>query len=256
MIYVFKKTVAFFLFPYRIGLFMILVGLVLLWSTKRQKTGRWLASIGLGILCIASIGLVSNPMLNRLESRYPPITEFGPYQDVNWVVVLGGGAYPEGNLALLDRLTVETLTRLTEGIRILRQLQPSARILLSGGNPSGKVVEARAMQAAAVALGMENSRLVIEEKSWDTKDQARLIKDIVGQERCILVTSARHMPRAAALFRKQGLQVIPAPVGVIVKDPDESRPQDYLPGVGSLGRTEKAIYEYLGTAWARLRGQM
>ncbi|MCP3952977.1 MAG: envelope biogenesis factor ElyC, partial [Desulfobacterales bacterium] len=93
------------------------------------------------------------------------------------------------------------------------------------------------------------------DQSVDTKDQARLVRDTVGEEKFILVTSARHMARAFALFSKQGMNPVPAPVGMIVKE-DGFGPTAYMPGAGSLMRTERAVYEYLGIAWAWLRGQV
>jgi uncharacterized SAM-binding protein YcdF (DUF218 family) len=254
--YLFKKTVAFFLFPYRIGLFLILAGIIFLWFTRKQKAGKWFVSVGLGLLVIVSVGIVSDPLLGRIENRYPAL-ELNPHHaDANWVVVLGGGAYASEKLSTLDRLSFESLTRLTEGIRILRQLKLPAKIILSGGNPSGKVIEAHEMKTAAVALGVETGRMVIEDQSVDTKDQVRFVRDMVGEEKFILVTSARHMPRAFALFSKQGMNPVPAPVGMIVKEEGGFGPAALLPGAGRLMRTELAVYEYLGIAWTWLRGQV
>ena len=251
-----KKTIAYFIFPYRIGLLLILTGALLLWFSRKQKAGKVFVSIGLGLLVIVSLKVVSDPMLSRLENRYPPLIHVNHLKNVPWVVVLSGGAYPAGDLPILDRLSKESLTRLAEGIRILNLLEPPAKIVLSGGNPTGSVVESQVMSQAAVALGLDADKIVIEDQSRDSKDQARFVKDIIGGDTFILVTSANHMPRAAALFTKQGLTPIPAPAGVIVKDRDSLSPTAILPGSGSLGRTERAIYEYLGIAWAWLRGQV
>ena len=45
-----------------------------------------------------------------------------------------------------------------------------------------------------------------------------VVKEIVGKDKFILVTSASHMLRAMALFRKQGMEPIPAPTDYMVKE--------------------------------------
>ncbi|MEE9555831.1 MAG: ElyC/SanA/YdcF family protein, partial [Candidatus Adiutricales bacterium] len=90
-----------------------------------------------------------------------------------------------------------------------------------------------------------------------TKDQARIIKKIVGSERVILVTSASHMPRSMALFEKQGMRPIPAPTNFLaVKRSEKRKLKDFLPTAGAAFKTERAFHEYLGLAWAKIRGQI
>jgi uncharacterized SAM-binding protein YcdF (DUF218 family) len=64
------------------------------------------------------------------------------------------------------------------------------------------------------------------------------------------------MPRSMALFRNQGMDPIPAPTDFLVKKGQRFGPGIFFPGAGELVRTERAVYEYLGMAWARLRRQM
>ena len=112
------------------------------------------------------------------------------------------------------------------------------------------------MAAVAKALGVKQEDLVLESESKDTIDEARIIKSIVGNDKFILVTSASHMPRSMGMFKKLGMQPIPAPTGYMVKEKQGISPGDFFPGSDGLRRTEGVIYEYLGLLWAKLRGQI
>jgi uncharacterized SAM-binding protein YcdF (DUF218 family) len=98
--------------------------------------------------------------------------------------------------------------------------------------------------------------VILESLSKDTKDEARLIKNIVGNDRFVLVTSASHMPRSMALFKKLGMQPIPAPTDYWVKERQGISPAMFFPSSNGLRKAERAFYEYLGLAWANLRGQI
>ena len=69
----------------------------------------------------------------------------------------------------------------------------------------------------------------------------------------LLVTSATHMPRAIASFRKSGLDVAPWPADVRGGYPPTSV-FDFLPDANALEMTTAAIKEWLGLAVYRLRG--
>jgi uncharacterized SAM-binding protein YcdF (DUF218 family) len=83
-----------------------------------------------------------------------------------------------------------------------------------------------------------------------------MIAKMIGRERFILVTSAAHMPRSMALFRKRGLEPIPAPADFRAPETQSSGPSRFFPGAGALGQTQTALHEYLGLAWAWLRGEI
>src|SRR5690606_5665056 len=65
------------------------------------------------------------------------------------------------------------------------------------------------------ALGVGRERLILENQSRDTFENAqftrRLVQPVEG-ETWLLLTSAFHMPRSMELFRKAGFQVTPWPV--------------------------------------------
>ena len=124
-----------------------------------------------------------------------------------------------------------------------------------GGAGFGSTVESEVMAETAVSLGVNRQGILIETNSRDTEDQAREVKKIVGSERFVIVTSALHMPRVMALFKKQGLRPIPAPTDFWIKKTSGFHPKNYFPGADNLKMTERVVHEYLGLIWAKLRGQ-
>ena len=115
---------------------------------------------------------------------------------------------------------------------------------------------AKVMADVASVLGISENDIVLEPDSKDTKDEAVLIQKIVENEKFILVTTASHIPRSMALFKKRGMQPIPAPIDHWVKERQRISPGSFFPSTGELRKAERAIHEYLGLVWAKIRGQI
>lgn len=254
-----KKIVAPFLFPLPLSLLVSFAGLWLLFFTARRRTGKILVLLGVLILALLSFPPISSRIIAPLEQQYgvySPASFQAVSDPVAYVVVLGGGHVSDSSLPVTSRLSDASLVRLAEGIRVCRK-NPGSKLIVSGGAVFDPVPEAMTMAEAAKTLGMQGSDVIMESDSKDTKDQARLIKSIVGKGRLVLVTSASHMPRAMALFRKQGMDPIPAPAGRGAYNKKRHwSPGLLFPTADALKKSERAVYEYLGILWAKLRGQM
>jgi uncharacterized SAM-binding protein YcdF (DUF218 family) len=174
---------------------------------------------------------------------------------VRWVVVLGGGSSSDADFPAAMRLSEGSLARLVEGVRLQRQL-PGGRLLLSGGSVFGSDPDAETMRALAVELGVDPASLDLDPVSPDTETQAEVVHARLGAEEFFLVTSASHMPRALALFRKAGTNPLPAPTHFLTQKDRGIAPSEFFPGSGGLRRAEATIYEYLGLAWAKVRGRI
>ena len=250
-----KKIVTPFFLPVSVCVEVLLLGLILLWFTRLQKTGKVIVTIGFIILTGLSYGPVSEALLRPLEYKYPPLLNSDHLTEVKWVVVLGGGHVSNPKIPVTSRISSSALYRLVEGIRHYRQ-RPGRKLILTGGVIFDPVSHAEVLSEVAQAIGVNKQDIVLEQHSMDTKDEALYVKALVGKGRFILVTSAAHMPRSMALFRNQGMDPIPAPTGYIVKEGRGLGPGIFFPGAGELLDTERAVYEYLGMAWAKLRGQI
>ena len=129
-------------------------------------------------------------------------------------------------------------------------------MILSGGSGFDPIPNAKIMADIAMDLGVNEKDIILESKSKDTKDEAILIKPLVDNEPFILVTCASHMPRSISIFKKLGMNPIPAPTGHKVKERRGLSPGSFFPNALSLHKSERAFYEYLGILWAKLRGQI
>ena len=89
--FLFKKIVAPLFFPVPLCLELLLLGLILLWFTKKQKAGKIIVSVGVGLIILFSYGTVQDILLRSLENKYPSLINLQDVDDLKWVVVLGGG---------------------------------------------------------------------------------------------------------------------------------------------------------------------
>jgi len=255
-----KKIISPLLLPLPFCSVLLIFGLILLWSGRRQKAGKLFVSTGALLLILLGYGVLTRWLLLPLERQYSPIltatTVTSPDgQPVKWIVVLGGGGVYSSQLPSPSQLSNASLARLIEGIRLHRQI-PSSKLILSEGNifDSGPVGEI--MGTVAQDLGVGREVLVLETQSRDTEAQANLILPLVGTERFFLVTSASHMPRSMALFKKLGMNPIAAPTDFASLSAESWQPSAVYPSAGGLRRAELAVHEYMGLAWAKLRGKL
>ena len=259
--FLFKKLLSGLLFPLPVSIELLAAGLSLLWFTRRQKAGKVIATTGLALLMLSSNWSFSTWVMSSLEDRYPPVMKAAAVSaqvssPPKFVVVLASGFTFDPSLPSIAQLGATTLARLAEGIRIYRQV-PGSKIIVSGGKVFSPAPVAQAMAKTAEGLGVNPQDLLLEMKSMDTAEEARLLKPIVGEEPFVLVTSAWHMPRAMALFRHAGLHPLPDPTDYLAESGKEVAPEDYFyPTVRSLRKTTNAVYEQLGMLWERLRGQL
>ena len=262
--FLFKKVVASWLLPLPLCLGLLFIGLGLLWFTRRQRSGKILVSAGAGLLLVLSYSAFPDMALRPLELKYPPVADLDAGSGVElkggrflgagtYIVVLGGGISSDATLPVTSQIESESLSRLLEGVRLYRA-EPGRKLILSGGPVFSPISESQVMSRVALIMGVNPWDMLQESVSRDTEEEARLLKPMVGRERFFLVTSAAHMPRAMALFRRQGLEPVAAPVGLPAQQTAPWSPGDFFPSSHSLQRTEIALHEYLGLAWAWLRG--
>jgi uncharacterized SAM-binding protein YcdF (DUF218 family) len=253
-----KKIVALFLYPVGLCLVILILGLFCLWAARRQRLGKVLVTLGTLVLLLCSTALISSWLLVPLEQRYPallhPETVSWEPKDAaspKWIVVLGGGHRSDPGLPANSQISAAALSRVVEGVR-LHKAVPGSKLLFSGGVVFDPVPEAEVMAQVAMLLGVKLQDILLESDSRDTAQEAEIIANMIGREKFILVTSASHMPRSMALFRRRGLEPVPAPTDFLAPKAPSSGPGRFLPGVASLERTQTAVHEYLGLAWAWL----
>lgn len=260
--FLFKKIVAPLFTPMTLILELFLIGLVLLWFTKRQKTGKVVITCGALMLAILSYGSFSDLLLIPLERQYPPLmiesadsASSDSIHSVKWIVLLGGGHIADPRVPVTSQISNESLTRLVECLRIHR-LIPGSKIIISGGAVYDSSSEASTLAKVAEVLSVNARDIVLDDLSRDTEEQAQNISSIVAHDRFVLVTSACHMPRSMNIFERAGLNPIPAPTDHLVKERQMKSPEDFYPSSVGLVKAEHAMHEYLGLLWLRMRNRM
>ena len=261
--FIIKKIISLFFDPATIALIFLVLGLILLFFTRRQKAGRFSVAIGTLIFGIFSYGVIADYLLKPLENAHRPLPmqlfsgelKNNPAANAGWIVVLGGGVTSDDTIPITSQLGDASLVRLVEGIRLHKRL-PRSKLVFVGGKVFGKKAEAEALAELARDLGIEGKDIIMLTDAKDTKDSALSVKDLVGKDKHVLVTSASHMPRSVSLFRKQGLDPTPAPTNHQVSKESGFRPGVFFPSGNNLRKSQSALHEYLGTLWAKLRGQI
>ena len=217
-------------------LLLAILGLLLV--KRRPRLGRACLILAIGSLWLLLTPRVSD-VLSGLAEHYPPL-DLRSAAGAQAIVILGGGGQrdmaPEYGGPAADSLLLE---RLSYGAYVARKT--GLPILVTGFH-----IEATAMQATLRRNFGIDPRWV-DGDAFDTfsnaGDSARLLK-ADGIRRIILVTHATHMWRAVHEFTAAGLEVIPAPMGMLAaREPGMFR---YVPEVNALLRSCTAINELLG----------
>lgn len=252
-LFLIKKIISDLLYPYSISLLLLTVGIAMLFMEDRLKTGRILAAVGLALLLVQSIPLVPNTLAGNAGHYYPPIlggADIPP--EVRWVVVLSGATIDDPKLPVSSRNVGDTLHRVVEGV-VLAWKIPDARLLLAGGGVEGGGGADTVMAEMARELRFPPERIVIEGKGRDTEEQTRLIAQLVGKDKLLLVTSLRHMPRAMALFKGYGMDPLAAPAAYPASSQD-TMADLLIPRPGAAAGTASIAHELMGEAWFKLKG--
>jgi uncharacterized SAM-binding protein YcdF (DUF218 family) len=144
-----------------------------------------------------------------------PLSGLGVSHGVPDGILLGGAVDASGpdEQAVLNE-AAERLVVVPE----LARRYPNTRILFSGGNSAlmdGGSAEAEFAARLLESLGVERSRITLEDRSRNTVENAVFSKALIqpkSGDRWLLVASAYHMPRAIGVFRKAGFPAEPYPV--------------------------------------------
>lgn len=238
--------------------FLPLLGLLGLVLVARRKRIGWLLSVvafaGLWLLSCqgTAVWLARNAL-----PQYPPITAAQlKARQVQAIVVLGGGIYPQAPEYGTAQPGPSTAARLRYGIWLSRQT--GLPLGFSGG--SGWVAGETASNTEAEVAGrvaQEDYGITLrwlENQSRDTAQNAQLIAPLLkrdGVMRIAVVTDALHMPRAMAEFDRTGLVLTPAPMGYPL--PTKSDLLQWLPSSDGIYSSTRVIHEMLGLAAARYR---
>ena len=184
-----------------------------------------------------------------LEKEYDFIILLGGYSDFQ--TAMGKSEFQLG-LKGGNRL-ITALNLYNKGI--------GKKIILTGG--SGKLLGDKYGEAEYVApflktLGLPDSAFIVENKSRNTWENAIFSKQIVDSlkkdAKCLLVTSALHMPRSKACYDKAGLPTTIYPTDYYRQKHDNLVKLFLEPSSSKLFAWEALIHEWIGVITYKIKG--
>ncbi|MDR3577412.1 MAG: YdcF family protein [Anaerolineaceae bacterium] len=258
-----SKFLPLLVYPVGLAGILTIAGLVV---KKRKRLQSAILITAVVILWIGGNHWVAFGLAKSLEWQYLPLKDI-PTADA--IVVLGGATEPQQ----YPRSTVEVNSA---GDRVIYSAEiykegKAPYILLSGGSISWldnrtSSTPASEMAALLETMGVPNNALWLQTASQNTHEDAvyslQMLKQ-KGVKRILLVTSAMHMPRAMALFKNHGIEVIPAPTDYTVTQAAwddlmslnvQSILINIIPDTSSISLTSNVLKEYIGILVYHLEG--
>jgi len=244
---------------------LLLVAALVLRHHDRWRNG--LIIVALVTLWLGGHRVVSMALVRSLEWQYPSLDPAQvPPSDA--IVVLGGCTQQQ----LPPRPTHEVGEagdRMIYAARLYRE-GVAPMIIVSGArgpfSAPGRVPESEAMTKLLVFFGVPRDAIILEGASLNTYEngiECARILEARGMDEIVLVTSAMHMPRSVAIFKKYNLVITPAPTDYLATEPDweyYTQPNlgvqllNLLPRSDHLDMTSRALKEIIGTLIYGLRG--
>ncbi|MFD2569948.1 YdcF family protein [Spirosoma soli] len=218
MFYFFSKTLNYLLTPAG----WLVVSLMLAVFLKKPLRRRQFAGTALGIFWLFSNAFLTNEL--ALAWEYAPAPK--PVDSTLSVAVLltGGMINVMKEMPAPDKSSRFLLDREADRAGQTLYLYKTGavrKILISGGEGNlpfkAKSVsdEGHTIARFFITAGVRPSDIILENKSRNTHENAVFSANVLRQRfntnRCVLVTSAFHMRRAAACFQKEGVNVTPFP---------------------------------------------
>lgn len=243
-----------------VGLVWGALALLTLWalSRKRWRLAVVTGGLALGMWVVGSTGF-SGWLLGRLEQQHlaPPLAEV-PAADA--VVVLGGGFEPSRLDAFGLGITADG-DRLFMGLELIR-LGKGRALVLGGAEaelPDGqKRIEADMVQRWLETWQLPRAPVISLGGCDNTREEAVKVAQLCreqGWKQVVLVTSAYHMPRAAASFKTAGVPVLPVPCDFKTSVSLEGPPSlNLVPRYQGFVKMSLYVREQLAWALYRWRG--
>lgn len=227
---------------------LALIAIVISALLRSRRVTMILAVVTLGVFWACATPTVANRLTGTLEGQYPANPATLPRAEV--AIVLGGAVsapVPPRDAPELGA----AVDRVWYAAQLLRTGRVQ-RIMVVGGNvPWGlqATPEAEVIRDLLVGLGVPPSSIQIGATSRNTYENAVEAKTLSKTQpfaSALLVTSAAHMPRALAVFKKAEIPVVPAPCDFRSSDVMTGTILDWLPHAEAFAMSSAALREWIG----------
>ena len=233
----------------------------LLFGTSRMRSaGRALLAVLLILYWVMSMPVVALGLQRVQFGQRAQNDDGGPLPLP--IVVLGNGlggysAFGGSFEVPLGQTAMNTLFAMNRFRRF-----PSSIVIASGGSQPDAVGGSSEAAVIADALrrnGVPSDRILLESTSTTTREQAIAVARILqarGDTRCVLVTSPQQMGRAADVFRRVGIEVVPLPAGAVMWSPAETSHwwSWLVPSSQARVVSRDVLYELVAWPYYRMRG--
>lgn len=245
MFFILSKTVSYLIMP----LTIVMGCLVISGIIKQERWRRRLFLAGVILLFIFSNEFIANELMKSWEIETKAYDSMRRYK---LGIVLTGTVIPQ--LKPDDRVYFSKgADRIVHTVQLYK-LGLIGKILVSGG--SGRVVDIKEREAdrfkeVMVLMGVPDSVIILENETRNTYESAHEVKKILdalnySKEECLLITSAFHMRRSVACYRK-------AEIGMDTFTTDFYAHQGryypdafFIPKVEALAVWNKLVKEWVG----------
>jgi len=253
MFFALSKILSFLFLP----ITQVFVFFVLYVFVKKQPWKKYFFWTGFVLFLLFSNDFTSNEIMRMWEVDAKPFNEIRPRQIG---IVLTGTTIPF--LQPDDRVYFQRgADRVTHTIQLYK-LGLIKKILVSGG--SGKLLkqdepEANKFKKVMLMAGVNELDIIIENKTRNTYESAVAVKKIldslqVKSEDCLLITSAFHMRRSMACYRKAGLMIEPFSTDFYGIADKPFIPTIFIPAIQGFIIWEKLLKEWTGFVAYKIAG--
>jgi uncharacterized SAM-binding protein YcdF (DUF218 family) len=254
MFFILSKTLNYLVQPLVIITALFLASALLRGAKWKRRT----FITGLSLLLFFSNDFLANEVMNAWEPEPTPYDSIAKTYD--WGIVLTGVTL--GGKEPRDRVHFQKgADRVTHAVQLYK-LGKIRRILVTGG--SGRLLdigerEADDVKAAMVMMGVPEHDIIAESNSRNTRESALEVEQILANlnqdpSGCLLITSAFHMPRSYACFRKVGLEMDTFATDSYVHPRTFTPDVLFVPRIGALEIWQKLLREWTGFVAYKLAG--
>jgi len=243
LFFILSKLFNFIFSPYT----WIFVLLILAIFTKKPKRQKKLLIITFIVFYLFSNSFVLDEVMRLWEK--PPVKIDAKKNHYTYVIVLGGvmSYYDTKNHQIGFNRSVD---RLMQGIKILNQNIADTLIFTGGDGSLLKTIgpEGEYVKKYLSDIGIDTLRIKIESQSQNTYENAKNTSLLLHQHqnKILLITSAFHMRRAIACFKKQGFNVDYYPADRIAGKRKFIIDHLLIPNIETIDRWNTLIHEWVG----------
>jgi uncharacterized SAM-binding protein YcdF (DUF218 family) len=232
-------------------LILAAAGLASAWRHYLKGRPRLLITMGVAGMFLISMNAAAWLFSRPLEVGYS--TDPVLPGSAGAIVILSGTVHRPSVNRPYALAAEDTYERLQHGIWLFQHWKPLP-ILVCGGVLEAQEPFAATMKRILEMEGVPPGSIWLEDRSRSTHENAengtRILREH-GVSRIVLVVEATSMPRAAASFRKAGVEVIPAPIRFTGLNYDLT---DLVPNWRAIALNEETLHEYVGILWYRIHG--